>query len=184
MVGEFNNKTKRGIIPRSINYIYNEMDKILKEEGSSKNESKFSVYLSFIQIYLESIQDLLDTDTKDIKIREQPDKGVELEGANSVKCDSPEQCAELFHLGEKNRATESTRMNAHSSRSHAILILKIERSIKVMTKVKVKNIKQASDRLLTHSKLYLVDLAGSERVKKTGATNMRLEEAKKINSSY
>jgi hypothetical protein len=183
MVGEFNNKTKRGIIPRSINYIYNEMDKILKEEGSSKNESKFSVYLSFIQIYLESIQDLLDTDTKDIKIREQPDKGVELEGANSVKCDSPEQCAELFHLGEKNRATESTRMNAHSSRSHAILILKIERSIKVMTKVKVKNIKQASDRLLTHSKLYLVDLAGSERVKKTGATNMRLEEAKKINSS-
>ena len=183
MVGDFNNKTKRGIIPRSINYIYNEMDRILKEEGASKNESKFSVYLSFIQIYLESIQDLLDTDTKDIKIREQPDKGVELEGANSVKCDSPEQCAELFHLGEKNRATESTRMNAHSSRSHAILILKVERSIKVMTKVKVKNIKQASDRLLTHSKLYLVDLAGSERVKKTGATNMRLEEAKKINSS-
>ena len=76
MVGNFNNKTKRGIIPRTINYIYDEMDNILKQEGSNKSESKFSLYLLFIQIYLESIQDLLDTDTKDIIIREDPDKGV------------------------------------------------------------------------------------------------------------
>jgi hypothetical protein len=74
-------------------------------------------------------------------------------------------------------------MNAHSSRSHAILIIRIERSIKVSTKTKVKNIKQTTDRIITCSHLYLVDLAGSERVKKTGATSMRLEEAKKINVS-
>ena len=183
MVGDFNNKSKRGIIPRSINYIYEEMDKILKEEGSNKTESKFSVYLSFIQIYLESIQDLIDPGSKEIKIREDPDKGVYLDGVQWVKCSSPEECCELFHVGERNRATESTRMNAHSSRSHAILIVRVERSLKVQTKTKVKNIKQASDRIITCSKLYLVDLAGSERVKKTGATNMRLEEAKKINVS-
>ena len=183
MVGDFNNKSKRGIIPRAINYIYNEMDRITKEEGSNKSESKFSLYLSFIQIYLESIQDLLDTDSKDIKIREDPDKGVYLEGVQWVRCSSPDECAEIFHMGEKNRATESTKMNAHSSRSHAILILRIERSIKVTAKTKVKNIKQASDRIITCSHLYLVDLAGSERVKKTGATSMRLEEAKKINVS-
>ena len=39
------------------------------------------------------------------------------------------------------------------------------------------------DRIITCSYLYLVDLAGSERIKKTGATDMRLEEAKKINVS-
>ena len=183
MVGDFNNKSKRGIIPRAINYIYDEMENILKEEGSNKSESKFSLYLSFIQIYLESIQDLLDTDAKDIKLREDPDKGVYLEGVQWVRCSSPTECAEIFHMGEKNRATESTKMNAHSSRSHAILILRIERSIKVSAKTKVKNIKQATDRIITKSHLYLVDLAGSERVKKTGATNMRLEEAKKINVS-
>ena len=183
MVGDFNNKSKRGIIPRAINYIYDEMDNILKQEGSNKSEGKFSLYLSFIQIYLESIQDLLDTDTKDIKIREDQDKGVYLEGVQWVRCSSPSECAEIFHMGEKNRATESTKMNAHSSRSHAILILRIERSIKVSVKTKVKNIKQATDRIITKSHLYLVDLAGSERVKKTGATNMRLEEAKKINVS-
>ena len=161
MVGDFNNKSKRGIIPRSINYIYEEMDKILKEEGSNKTESKFSVYLSFIQIYLESIQDLIDPGSKEIKIREDPDKGVYLDGVQWVKCSSPEECCELFHVGERNRATESTRMNAHSSRSHAILIVRVERSLKVQTKTKVKNIKQASDRIITCSKLYLVDLAGS-----------------------
>ena len=37
--------------------------------------------------------------------------------------------------------------------------------------------------LLTVSTLFLVDLAGSERVKKTGASDERLEEAKKINFS-
>ena len=181
MVGDFNNKSKGGIIPRSINYIYKEMNRIIAEEGG--NNSKFSLSLSFIQIYLESIQDLLDPDSKEIKLREDPDKGVYLEGVQWVRCSSPEECAEIFHMGERNRATESTRMNAHSSRSHAILIIRIERSIQVSTKTKVKNIKQATDRIITCSHLYLVDLAGSERVKKTGATSMRLEEAKKINVS-
>jgi chromosome segregation ATPase len=86
-------------------------------------------------------------------------------------------------MGEKNRATASTKMNEHSSRSHAILILRIEHSIKMMTKTKVKNVKQATDRIITCSDLYLVDLAGSERVKKTGATADRLKEAKLINQS-
>ena len=180
MVGDFNNKSRRGIIPRAINYIFDEMNEITKQEGANANGSKFSLYLSFIQIYLESIQDLLDPESKEIKIREDPDKGVYLDGVQWVRCSSPDECEEIFHMGEKNLATESTKMNAHSSRSHAILILRIERSIKVTTKTKVKNIKQASDRIITCSHLYLVDLAGSERVKKTGATSMRLEEAKKI----
>ena len=73
-------------------------------------------------------------------------------------------------------------MNLHSSRSHAILILKIEKSIKITNPKNIRNLKN-TDRLLTCSYLNLVDLAGSERVRKTGATDMRLEEAKKINLS-
>ena len=183
MVGDFKSKTKSGIIPRSINYIFDQMKIITEQEGQNKSGDKFSLYLSFIQIYLESIQDLLEPDTKDIKIREDPEKGVYLEGVQWVQCTSPSQCRELFHMGEKNRATASTKMNEHSSRSHAILILRIERSIKMMTKTKVKNVKQATDRIITRSQLYLVDLAGSERVKKTGATADRLHEARLINQS-
>ena len=52
MVGEFNNKSKSGIIPRAINYIYDQMNQITKEKGDGKKTSgdKFSIYVSFIQI--------------------------------------------------------------------------------------------------------------------------------------
>ena len=188
MVGDFDNKSDKGIIPRSFNYIYKEISKAQNNNSNTNgteenNKNKYNIYLSFIQIYLESIQDLLDLNSKEIRIREDPEKGVFLEGVQWVKCTSPEECYAVFHSGEINRNTESTRMNAHSSRSHAILILRIENSIKVTDKTKVKNIKQTTDRIITCSYLYLVDLAGSERVKKTGATDMRLEEAKKINVS-
>ena len=188
MVGDFNDKTDKGIIPRTFTYLYKKINQ--KNSSASQNEnnleeskSKYNIYLSFVQIYLESIQDLLDIDSKEIRIREDPEKGVFLEGVQWVKCKSAEECYEVFHSGEINRNTESTKMNAHSSRSHAILILRIENSIKVTDKTKVKTLKQETDRIITRSYLYLVDLAGSERVKKTGATDMRLEEAKKINVS-
>ena len=146
------------------------------------NYYKYNISLAFVQLYLESIQDLLDIESKDIRIREDPEKGVYLEGVQWYNCNSPEECEEIFHKGELNRNTESTKMNLHSSRSHAILILKIEKSMKIINPKNLKNIKN-SDRLLTCSYLHLVDLAGSERVRKTGATEMRLEEAKKINLS-
>ena len=146
------------------------------------NSYKYNISLAFVQLYLESIQDLLDIESKDIRIREDPEKGVYLEGVQWYKRNSPEECEEVFHKGELNRNTESTKMNLHSSRSHAILILKIEKSMKIINPKNLKNIKN-TDRLLTCSYLHLVDLAGSERVRKTGATDMRLEEAKKINLS-
>ena len=161
------------------------MNNILLKNNENNNEEikhniyRYNISLAFVQLYLESIQDLLDIESKDIRIREDPDKGVYLEGLQWYNCNSPEECEEIFHKGELNRNTESTKMNLHSSRSHAILILKIEKSIKIINQKNIKN----TDRLLTCSYLYLVDLAGSERVRKTGATDMRLEEAKKINLS-
>ena len=186
MVGDFNNKSDKGIIPRTFIYLYNKIaqENIDKNKNNfEKKKNKYNIYLAFVQIYLESIQDLLEIDSKEIRIREDPEKGVFLEGVQWIKCKSPEECYEVFHHGEINRNTESTKMNSHSSRSHSILILRIENSLKVTEQEKVKNIKQETDRIITHSYLYLVDLAGSERVKKTGATDMRLEEAKKINVS-
>ena len=105
-----------------------------------------------------------------------------MEGIQWFKCNSPEECEQIFHKGELNRNTECTKMNAHSSRSHAILIMKIEKSIKITDPKYIKDIKN-NDNLLAYSYLHLVDLAGSERVRKTGATDIRLEEAKKINLS-
>ena len=77
-------------------------------------------------------------------------------------------------------------MNAHSSRSHAIMIVKVEKSVNYsadkLREIQLNN-NLTTDKSMTKSNLFLVDLAGSERVKKTRADAMRLEEAKKINFS-
>lgn len=70
-----------------------------------------------------------------------------------------------FAAGEKNRATSFTKMNAHSSRSHAVFMVKVEKrqTIKLQSVDKDDYIADS----MTQSMLYLVDLAGSERVKKS-----------------
>ena len=140
---------------------------------------------------METIQDLFEPNNN-VKIREDPEKGVYLEGVQWIKVNSTKECGEAFISGEKNRMTACTSMNAHSSRSHALLIAKIEKNLNKKNIINNKNNKinnqniEGSDfekKYITKSFLYLVDLAGSERVNKTNAKNMRLEEAKKINSS-
>ena len=59
----------------------------------------------------------------------------------------------LMMTGEKNRAVSSTNMNAHSSRSHSVLILTLTQKLR--------------DGSSRQSKLNFADLAGSEKVKKT-----------------
>ena len=169
MVGEFENPSIRGIIPRSFDYIFGRIQQIQKEDPSSK----YNVNIAFIQIYLEMIQDLFEP-TNQVKIREDPEKGVFLDNCLWIKVKNSNDCVEAFKKGEKNRITECTRMNAHSSRSHALLIVKIERNF---------TDEESNEHIMTQGYLYLVDLAGSERVTKTNAREMRLEEAKKINYS-
>ena len=64
-------------------------------------------------------------------------------------------------------------MNAHSSRSHAVITLRIN----------VTGAPGFTDVLTTSSKLHLIDLAGSERQAKTGATGDQLKEGAAINLS-
>ena len=180
MVGDFKDNENKGIIPRSFDYIF--------EQVKQDKEHKYNINVSFIQIYIEQIQDLLEPSKKEIRIREDPEKGVFLEGVTWEKVTSTSDCSRIFTKGEQNRTTHATLMNAHSSRSHAIFIAQIEKSI-VLSKEKIAELAKETneqikaERNMTKSFLYLVDLAGSERVKKTKAVDIRLEEAKKINSS-
>jgi kinesin family protein 5 len=73
-------------------------------------------------------------------------------------------------LGSSNRAVASTRMNAVSSRSHLIFMIKI-------------NKKDLESGNTSDSKLYFVDLAGSEKMSKTEVSGKQLDEAKNINKS-
>ena len=72
--------------------------------------------------------------------------------------------------GEANRSTGATAMNARSSRSHSVVIVRV-RAVSRETRAQ------------TRGALYLVDLAGSERVARSEASGDRLKEARHINKS-
>ncbi|CAK9064714.1 Kinesin heavy chain [Durusdinium trenchii] len=82
---------------------------------------------------------------------------------------SVQEALEVMRTGNQNRHQAETKMNRHSSRSHAVFIVTV-----------TNRVDQAKQRF---AQLYLVDLAGSERVMKTGVQGMQLEEAKNINKS-
>lgn len=82
---------------------------------------------------------------------------------------SLEEVQAAMRDGSRNRATGATAMNAASSRSHAVM------SVKLL----VNHVDGRSGRSLIH----LIDLAGSERVERSEVTGSALKEATAINKS-
>ncbi|XP_014520993.1 kinesin-like protein KIN-UA isoform X1 [Vigna radiata var. radiata] len=150
-----------------------------------------SVSVSYLQLYMETIQDLLDPANDNIAIVEDPKTGdVSLPGASLVDIRDQQSFVELLRLGEAHRFAANTKLNTESSRSHAILMVHVKRSVKGRDAAlssengnhphMVKSIKPT---LVLKGKLVVVDLAGSERIDKSGSEGHTLEEAKSINLS-
>lgn len=145
-----------------------------------------SVEVSYLQLYLESIQDLLAPEKSNITIVEDPKTGeVALPGATIIQIRNLEHFLQLLEIGEGNRHAANTKLNTESSRSHAILTVYIRRS--PHGKDKDGNLSKEKDTdgipIVLKSKLLIVDLAGSERLDKSGSEGHLLEEAKFINRS-
>jgi hypothetical protein len=151
-----------GIIPRATADLF----KMIAE----KCDGNAQVELSYLEIYNEEIRDLMvadENDGKDLRIRETLDGEVYVSGLKSQPVANPEEIGECMEVASKRRVTASTKMNAVSSRSHAICALTVKGVLEDSTKFQ--------------AKLTLVDLAGSERIKKTGAQGSRQKEGININ---
>ena len=166
----------RGIIPRSMEEIFKYI------ENSSNSRSTFMVRASYLQIYNETISDLLRTDRTGLQIREDRKRGVFVEGLSEWAVRTPNEIYSLMQKGAMSRATASTKMNDVSSRSHAVFIIIVEQ-MHSSDQEQEQEEGDGPSKQIRVGKLNLVDLAGSERVRVTGATGKRLEECKKINQS-
>ncbi|KAK9124162.1 hypothetical protein Sjap_013764 [Stephania japonica] len=152
-----------------------------------------SVEVSYLQLYLESIQDLLAPEKNNILIVEDPKTGkVSLPGAAVVKLQDFDQCLQILQIGEANRHAANTKMNTESSRSHAILMVYVQKSLpgknenEAFASTRDKKTEMPINNggpTVLKSKLLLVDLAGSERIDKSGSEGCLLEEARSINLS-
>eukprot|EP00949_MAST-11_sp_MAST-11-sp1_P002733 g2733.t1 len=169
-----------GIIPRALNQIFDTV-------AQMSNEFIYEISVSYVQLYCELLQDLLEPDrSKTLTIREDsgeaPGKGggtgVFIQGLSSFKVNSKMECLNLLRIGAENRAVAETKMNAQSSRSHAALLLRVERRPRPGVEGGTNAPKKVT------GKLFIVDLAGSERVRTSGsAQGDRFRELKSINLS-
>ncbi|XP_057976992.1 kinesin-like protein KIN-UA isoform X2 [Malania oleifera] len=144
-----------------------------------------------IMLYMETIQDLLDPTNDNISIVEDPKTGdVSLPGATLVEIRDQHSFVDLLRLGEAHRFSANTKLNTESSRSHAILMVQVKRSVKErdlsLSSENGNNshmVKTFKPPIIRKGKLVVVDLAGSERIDKSGSEGHTLEEAKSINLS-
>merc|ERR1719220_631707 len=163
MEGVINDPTMQGIIPRIVNDIFNHI-------YSMEENLEFHIKVSYFEIYLDKIRDLLDPSKVNLAVHEDKDRAVYVKGATERFVSSPEEVLEVIEEGKSNRHVAVTNMNEHSSRSHSVFLINVKQE-------NMENQKKLS------GKLYLVDLAGSEKVSKTGAEGTLLDEAKNINKS-
>ena len=116
MTGDKTPETSRGIIPRGCEELFNRIS------NTNDPSVSYEVRVSFLELYNEKLQDLLDPKTtKTIKIRESTKKGVYVENALEEPVSSYNDIDKLLEAGNKVRTVAATAMNATSSRSHSIL---------------------------------------------------------------
>eukprot|EP00051_Salpingoeca_urceolata_P026931 m.479338 g.479338 ORF g.479338 m.479338 type:complete len:909 (+) comp21408_c0_seq1:82-2808(+) len=132
----------------------------------------YEIEVSVLEIYNEQLRDLLSEKPKAKLEIKHGKSGPHVPGLTKQPVQSPNEVREWFQTAQKVRATSSTDMNEHSSRSHALLVVYV-----VGTNL--------STGVQTKGKLNLIDLAGSERVSKSGAIHddERFKEATSINKS-
>ena len=160
-----------GMVPRSIHHIFDYIRENI-------DEAQFQVTISFLQIYMEVITDLLNPKNSPkggLQIREDPKTGVFVNGLTQMTVQSQGDLMEIIKEAAKARSTSSTSMNRNSSRSHAILQVFLEQRWIEEGPPKKRRVKKGL--------LSLIDLAGSERLSKSGSEGLRLNEAKTINKS-
>ncbi|XP_034535111.1 kinesin-like protein KIF20A [Notolabrus celidotus] len=139
---------------------------------------RYSVWVSFCEIYNDNIHDLLEQVPSGHQRRTVLRLSQDVKGNSFIKdlrwvqVNSSEEAYRVMKIGKKNQSFSSTRLNHLSSRSHSIFSIRI---------LKVDDV--GVPRVLGISELALCDLAGSERCSRTHNTGERLKEAGNINSS-
>ncbi|XP_073139567.1 kinesin-like protein KIN-7D, mitochondrial isoform X3 [Henckelia pumila] len=151
-----------GIIPLAIKDVFS----IIQDTPGRE----FLLRVSYLEIYNEVINDLLDPTGQNLRVREDA-QGTYVEGIKEEVVLSPGHALSFIAAGEEHRHVGSNNFNLFSSRSHTIFTLMIESSVHG----------DEYDGVI-FSQLNLIDLAGSES-SKAETTGLRRKEGSYINKS-
>ncbi|XP_046374455.2 kinesin-like protein KIF22 isoform X1 [Haliotis rufescens] len=160
-----------GVIPRVINGLFQTIGRKTKDMGAQPHSYKFEVAFSYLEIYNEKVQDLLEPRNCDLPIREDGNHNIFVAGLAEKTIQNFDEFKNLFGPASNNRTVAATKLNDRSSRSHSILMLKVRKT------------QQCAPFREYQGKIYLIDLAGSEDNRRTGNKGIRLKESGAINKS-
>lgn len=159
--------------PQAPGIIFLTMKELFERIAEIRDTKLVDVSLSYLEIYNETIRDLLEPSNKQLVLREDTDHRISVSNLSSHKPENVEAVMDMILQGNQNRTVSPTEANATSSRSHAVL------QINVVQKGRTASISQAH----TFATLSIIDLAGSERASATKNRGERLIEGANINKS-
>ena len=185
---------KDGIIPRAVHDLF--------RAKRLSTASDVTVSATFLEIYNDEIFDLLspgsptssgaggwssDAGAKrergaGLQLSDYGSDGVIVRGLTSVPVSGPRHVRRLMRLASARRTTGITRMNAQSSRSHAVCALSVTARPAVRRGATSGRLGTMTSTDVITAKLTLVDLAGSERLKRTGGEGLTKQESININN--
>ncbi|CAN8105331.1 unnamed protein product [Discula destructiva] len=158
----------RGAIPRLLSNVFRRGKRITKD---TNGETAVDVALSYYEIYNDKVFDLMEPPEKrspsGLPLREANGK-THVVGLSERSCTDLKDFEALYIEANNNRVTASTKLNAHSSRSHAIMRVKVT---------------QTTGDSVLESTASAIDLAGSEDNRRTDNNRERLVESAAINKS-
>ncbi|RMZ78432.1 hypothetical protein DV738_g3852, partial [Chaetothyriales sp. CBS 135597] len=155
--------------------IFLTMQELFDRIAECEEEKVTEISLSYLEIYNETIRDLLvPSETKaGLMLREDSHQAVSVAGLSSHTPRNANEVMEMIILGNERRSMSPTEANATSSRSHAVL------QINVAQKDRNASVEEPH----TMATLSIIDLAGSERASATKNRGVRLMEGANINKS-
>ncbi|KAI5590658.1 hypothetical protein POPTR_004G031600v4 [Populus trichocarpa] len=174
MMGKPEASEQKGLIPRSLEQIFQTSQSLIAQGW------KYKMQASMLEIYNETIRDLLSTNKssgaengapgKQYTIKHDANGNTNVTDLTIVDVCRIEEISSLLRQAAQSRSVGKTQMNEQSSRSHFVFTLRIS-GVNEGTEQQVQGV------------LNLIDLAGSERLSRSGATGDRLKETQAINRS-
>ncbi|KXZ48343.1 hypothetical protein GPECTOR_28g750 [Gonium pectorale] len=165
-----------GIMTRAVQHLFAAIE-------ARKNDTKYGVAASYLEIYNEGIYDLLNLKAswmdgmlaKNLPVKWDATLGFFVPGLKQVTCTRVDTMMEVIRTGMKHRHVGSHELNIESSRSHSIMTIVLH-----ATPTDPSAADFGTPRI---GKISFVDLAGSERLKDTKSEGAMLKETTNINKS-
>ncbi|KAK6000335.1 hypothetical protein QM012_003967 [Aureobasidium pullulans] len=159
--------------------IFLTMQEMFERISEMQEEKQTEVTLSYLEIYNETIRDLLipvgevTKRGQGLMLREDANQAVSVAGLTAHRPQNVNEVMDMLIRGNENRTQSPTEANATSSRSHAVLQINVAQ----------KDRNAGHSEPTTFATLSIIDLAGSERASATKNRGERLLEGANINKS-